>query len=95
MAKFHSDNSFYKNTPTKDFYLNVWEPRTILPSADDVSFTIDAKYNQRIDLLSYDVYGTSELWWALYVRNLNVLNDPIDDFKAGVTIIIPPRNVIK
>jgi hypothetical protein len=43
----------------------------------------------RPDLLSYHIYGSSKYWWLFAVRNKNIIIDPIQDFKAGVTIRIP------
>ena len=91
MANFHSSNSRYKDTNVKDFYLDVWNADNINvePTADDTLVTIESKYDRRPDLMSYDLYGDSTLWWRIALRNKDVLIDPIADFTAGTQIWIP------
>jgi alpha-L-fucosidase len=69
--------------------------RPIDKQIDDVSYTIDKIYQNRPDLLAFDLYGDSALWWVFRSRNPNVLDDPIFDFKAGVTIMIPKKTTLK
>ncbi|VOH56139.1 hypothetical protein MIJ3_00396 [Pseudomonas phage vB_PaeM_MIJ3] len=84
-----STKSRYYDTPIKDFYLDLWVPRKILPNITDELIVIAPKYDQRPDLLSYDLYGTEELWWVFAVRNMDELIDPIYDFIAGKSIYAP------
>lgn len=42
----------------------------------------------RPDLVSYDHYGFTDVWWK--ILEANQMND-IYDFKAGTTIILPER----
>ena len=86
--------SKYRYTPVTDFYLDTWRPVEIPPSDDDVLFELTPKYDERPDLISYDQYGTPRLWWVFILRNMNVLTDPVGDFKAGTAIYIPTRETI-
>ena len=43
----------------------------------------------RPDLLAYDRYGSSRYWWLFAMRNKDIIIDPIQDFKTGITIRIP------
>jgi hypothetical protein len=43
----------------------------------------------RPDLLAYDLYSDSRLWWVFAQRNSNRLKDPVFDFVAGTGIYIP------
>jgi len=61
---------------------------------DDVPFTINGIYQYRPDLLAFDLYGDSALWWVFRARNPNVIDDPIFDFQAGVTIMIPKKTTL-
>ena len=46
--------------------------------------------------LAYDLYGTPRLWWVLAQRNPDQIEDPIYDFRPGVTIQLPKKeNVLK
>jgi len=47
-------------------------------------------------LLAFDLYGTPRLWWVFAQRNPDQIEDPIYDFKPGVTIQLPkPGNISK
>lgn len=94
MAKIHKQTSPYLKTPIKDFYLDLWKKRNIPPQSDDQLITIEPKYEGRPDLLSFDLYGTPRLWWVFAVRNMDLLIDPIEDMKAGVTIFAPTKDRI-
>jgi hypothetical protein len=63
--------------------------RPIPSTADDVLYTVEVQYNHRPDLLAYDLYGSSKLWWVFSQRNMDVLKDPIYDLVAGVKIYLP------
>ena len=94
MAAKYSKSSPYYTTGFYGAFLDIINPRTISKRTDDVSFTIDHTYQNRPDLLAYDLYGDSALWWVFIARNPNVLRDPIFDFLAGVTIYIPKKSTL-
>lgn len=92
MADFNKSTSPYKNTKVKDFYLDLYVDRKIPTKSDDYVITIEPKYHERPDSLSYDLYGTPNLWWIFARRNMDVIQDPIFDFTVG-KVIYAPRNV--
>jgi len=94
MAKLNKANSPYYTTPIKDFYIDHWEKRNIPAQSDDQLITLEAKYDGRPDLLAFDLYGTPRLWWVFAVRNMDILIDPVEDMKAGVTIYAPAKDRI-
>lgn len=94
MAEFHKATSIYKETPVVDYYLDIWKGINIPVSADDETFIITAKYHERPDLLAYDRYGSPRLWWVFAKRNMDILVDPLRDFKSGLEIKIPSVNSI-
>ena len=69
--------------------------RPIPKQTDDITFTINDTYNMRPDLLAYDLYGESNLWWVFIQRNLDVLQDPIFDFVPGTKIYVPKSGSLK
>jgi alpha-L-fucosidase len=90
----YSNTSPYFNTREVADYLDILSPRTITTEQDDQSYTIERTYAYRPDLLAYDLYGTPRLWWVFAQRNPDQIEDPIYDFKPGVTIQLPkPDNV--
>jgi len=90
MAKYSSTSPYFGTAQTETF-LDVYVPRTITAEQDDQSYTIERTYAYRPDLLAYDLYGTPRLWWVFAQRNANELEDPIYDFKPGVTIQLPKK----
>ena len=93
MAKYSATSPYFL-TPQIDVNLETFVPRTITSEADDQSYTIGRTYAYRPDLLSYDLYGTPRLWWVFAQRNPDQLEDPIYDFKPGVTIQLPKASNI-
>jgi hypothetical protein len=73
-------------------YLDFWNGSFINPVGTDSLYTVQAKYDRRPDLLSYDFYQTTGYWWVFALRNPDSIKDPINDLKAGMTIYIPSAN---
>lgn len=94
MASIYNKNSPYANTGTFGQFLDVLTMRTITKKSDDVAYTIDKVYKYRPDMLAFDLYGDSALWWVFIARNPNVLTDPVFGFKPGVTIYIPKKETL-
>tara|TARA_B100000029_G_scaffold411483_1_gene413853 strand:- start:487 stop:786 length:300 start_codon:yes stop_codon:yes gene_type:complete len=95
MSEYSSTSPYY-STGQNAINLDVLVPRTITAEADDQSYTIERTYAYRPDLLAFDLYGTPRLWWVFAQRNPNEIEDPIYDFKPGVTIQLPkPANISK
>ena len=94
MAKNSKDTSQYLTTPIKDWYLDIMIERNVPSSEFDKVIKIPAEYDQRPDLLSNTEYGTPKLWWVFAVRNPDLINDPIQDFVAGLEIYVP-ANILK
>ena len=92
---FYASTSPYAHTPFIDNYLETLEPREIPYLADDVEYEILAQHNNRPDLLAYDLYGDSRLWWVFAARNKDIIKDPIYDLYAGQRIKLPQINTLK
>jgi hypothetical protein len=93
MAKYSATSPYYATPQTNDS-LGVFVPRPISSEPDDQSYTIERTYAYRPDLLAYDLYGSPRLWWVFAQRNPDQIEDPIYDFKPGVTIQLPkPGNI--
>ena len=94
MAVQYSKKSPYYTTGRYGNFLDVLTYRSISKQSTDVYYTIDKIYQNRPDLLAFDLYGDSALWWVFAARNPNVLKDPLFDFVAGVSIYIPKKSVL-
>ena len=95
MSNYSKTSPYFETTQNADA-LGMFNPRTLSIGDDDQSYTIERTYAYRPDLLAYDLYGTPRLWWVFAQRNANEIEDPIYDFKPGVTIKLPKKeNVLK
>lgn len=93
--KKYKSNSPYYRTQTFGNFLDVMVNRPITKKVDDVLYSIDKLYEFRPDMLAYDMYGDSALWWVFAQRNPNILKDPLFDFRAGTRIYIPKLTTLK
>jgi hypothetical protein len=85
----YSSLSPYFATGYSQFFLDVMINRPIPKDTDDQLFLINQTYQYRPDLLAFDLYDQSQLWWVFYQRNPNTLSAPPWDFEAGREIYLP------
>jgi hypothetical protein len=95
MPALYNNSSPWFNTPITQDYLDILNIRPVSAEPDDFLYTIEAQYTYRPDLLAYDLYQDSTLWWVFIQRNLDVLQDPIFDFVPGKRIYIPKGSSLK
>lgn len=93
----YSSSSPYASTPRANYlleYLDYWNGYYVFPNDLDTAYTVESKYENRPDLLSYDLYGSSKYWWVFSLRNPDKIKDPIYDLRAGITISVPAKNTL-
>lgn len=94
MATIYDSKSYLYNTPIKRFYEDVAN----MPSfkyADGDEIIVPTECQHRPDLLSYQQYGTSRLWWVIAMANADVLRDPVWDLRSGMTLFIPNKKSLR
>ena len=91
----YNKQSPYINTSMVNGYLDIINFIDITGETNDIQFTITSLYMHRPDLLAYDIYGDSNLWWVFAVRNKDVLKDPVYDFVPGQVIYLPQQDSIR
>lgn len=89
MVAKYKNSSPWKDTEITNNYLSYFRIRPVPAEGDDFLYTIEAQYTHRPDLLAYDLYKDTKLWWVFMQRNMDILQDPIYDFVPGVQIYIP------
>lgn len=94
MATYDATSPYFTTTYNQ-FFLGVMNNRLIPKQSDDILTTISLTYQYRPDLLSYDLYGTPNLWWVFYQRNPNTLTAPPLDFITGTRIYLPKETTLK
>jgi len=91
----YKKSSPYSGTPMWGNFLDIWAGKQIYTDVTDALYQIDSIYNNRPDLLSFDLYGDTGYWWVFAVRNPNELTDPLMSFTTGKVIYIPTLATIK
>lgn len=94
-SSIYKNTSPYYSTEMSSGYLDVMTFRDIPPEDDDILYELTKNYENRPDLLAYDLYNDVNLWWVFAVRNRNVIKDPIFDMTAGIKIYLPKLSAIK
>jgi len=90
----YKKTSHLRSTPVNNGYTDLYVPAVTPDFNKTDEFTITQKYVKRPDLLAYDLYGESKLWWLFVIYNKNDIVDPINDFTLDKTILVPKRNFI-
>jgi hypothetical protein len=86
---------YYTTDIQSNDFLDIMENRNITSLLTDSYWEITATYHLRPDLLAYDLYSDSKLWWVFAQRNPNTLKDPLFDFTAGTKIYLPEMTTLQ
>jgi hypothetical protein len=92
-GNFYDQRSYLKDTAFSNFYLDTASLPSLADSGGDM-IEVPMECNNRIDLFSYKVYGSSRLWWIIALANADVIRDPIWDFRSGITVLVPRDPVL-
>jgi len=93
---YPSTSPYYNTNIVDAKYLDVLINRSIPRLSSDVQITLIKTYEYRPDLLAYDLYNDSRLWWVFAARNPNKLGqDPIFNFVTGINIYVPKLDTLK
>lgn len=87
----YKKSSPWATTTQNNLYLELLEIRPVPAETDDYVYIIENQYKHRPDLLAYDLYNDSKLWWVFVQRNMEILKDPIYDFVPGTQIYLPKK----
>jgi hypothetical protein len=94
MATYDATSPYFA-TGYSQFFLDIMENRPIPKENDDRVMIINQTYQYRPDLLAFDLYDNSTLWWVFYQRNPNTLTAPPLDFRVGVQIYLPKITTLR
>lgn len=95
MAEYAKTSPYFKTPFSVSGELGTFVIRPIPANDDDVVYTIENQYTHRPDLLAYDLYGSSKLWWVFAQRNMDIVKDPVFDMQTGTKIFLPKQSNIK
>lgn len=91
---YPATSPYYNTGIVNNKFLDVMVNRPIPMQPSDIYWQITATYEYRPDLLAYDLYSDSRLWWVFAQRNPNTLADPYGDFTAGTGIFLPKADLL-
>ena len=96
MPQEYRRESFIRNPDyVDDKFMGMNNLPKIYKSVKDEEYIIGHGYDERPDLLAYQLYGSTRYWYVFALRNPDILKDPIRDFKAGKSIILPAEESVK
>lgn len=87
-TNLYTNKSYLRNTGFRKFFLDVAQ----LPKINTIQgnyVVVPPECENRMDLFSYQQYGSSRLWWIVALANADMIKDPIWDFKSGMTVFVP------
>jgi len=91
---YPASSPYYRTDIVNSKFLDVMINRPIPMQPSDIYWEITTVYEYRPDLLAYDLYADSRLWWVFASRNPNRLKDPYFDFVTGVGIYLPKAELL-
>lgn len=94
MIKYESSSPWFNTTIQGNSYLDILNIRAVPSDDDDILYVVQPQYAYRPDLLSYDLYGTKNLWWVFAQRNMEILKDPVNDLVPGLKIYLPKGDAL-
>jgi hypothetical protein len=92
---YPATSPYYSTGIVNGNFLDIMVPRLLPKVPSDIYWEITSVYDQRPDLLAYDLYSDSRLWWVFASRNPNRLKDPLFDFVTGVGIYLPKSDLVR
>ena len=91
MANFKENSRYFNGLIGTDRsdnrFLVLSKPLELEENEGDLFVSINAELEKRPDLLSYRVYGASDLWWVIY--QFNGIHDPFFELKIGQILRVP------
>ena len=82
------------DTDTNGNYIPMMLEIGELPkSQNDIYVQVTSGFEYRLDLISFEVYGTTKLWWAIALANNK--SDLLTFPQSGDTIRVPSINTVQ
>lgn len=94
-TQYPPSSPYHMTSIVNGTFLDVMTNRPIPKLASDNRWVITPTYHLRPDMLAYDLYNDSRLWWVFFHRNPNTLRDPVFGFTRGTIIYIPKIETLR
>lgn len=85
----------YDKTQVEDNILQPLELPSLPMNSNDTFVVIETKYDRRPDKMAHDLYGNERYYYVFLLANMDQMEDPVFDFKSGMTIRVPSRENIR
>jgi len=93
-ATYKPTSPYNKTSFFGERFLDIMEYKSLPAQADDIYQSITSTYHRRPDLMSFDIYGSTDFWYVFMLRNRDIIIDPIYDFTEDKKIYIPKLTTI-
>ena len=91
---YGTSSPYYTTGIVSNQFLDIMVNRPLEKNPDDIYWAITPTYHLRPDMLAFDLYNDSKLWWVFAQRNPNTLKDPMFDFVVGTEIYLPTSSTL-
>lgn len=91
---YRSSSPYARTEYIEGKFLDLLDYKPFPIEVDDLYRQVGPTYQYRPDLLSFDLYKTTEYWYVFMLRNRDTIIDPVWDFKAETRIYIPKVNTV-
>jgi hypothetical protein len=81
-------------TPSSAQFTDLYVPALTPDFTTSTTMVLSQRHEHRPDLLAHELYRDARLWWVFTLYNMNSIQDPINDFIAGMTITVPNKDAI-
>lgn len=90
LASSRYENIFRMFLKNEKYYYNILKRVNIdLSSAASETFTVTKiRFETPWTTISYRAYGTTDLWWLIYLSNKEQFSNPVDLVPGGTTLKI-------
>jgi hypothetical protein len=82
----------FRNTPAYNNGTEVifgLRQEVIVPDPTDKIVAVTQPFEGKLDVLAYELYGNTELWWV--IAELNQIVDPLTEIKLGLQLRVPTK----
>jgi hypothetical protein len=80
-------------TEVNDWGIEWWDRAIFRPAPDDIRYTVDKKFEGRLDMISDLFLGEPRWWWI--IAQMNNILDPHNEVREGAVLSIPTADRAK
>lgn len=75
-----------------ELFFDTWVPPEIIRRNEPTIFVVTEEEVGRPDLISFRVYGDSDMFWAIAIQDENQIFNPLRDITVGQKLTVPHKD---